>query len=71
MLLRNGVLMINGRRIISAVICVLIVTASVHADMVSVTEQDAGLRQSPSACNSAEIQYSNFSNPYKSLTSLI
>ena len=29
--------MVNGRRIISAVICGLIVTAAVHADMVPVS----------------------------------
>jgi hypothetical protein len=56
--------MINGRRIISAVICVLIVTAVVHADMVSVSEPDTGRRQSPSAYSRVEIQYSNFSNTY-------
>ncbi|MBW7992326.1 MAG: hypothetical protein FVQ84_20250 [Planctomycetes bacterium] len=56
--------MINGRRIISAVICGLIVTAAVHADMVSVPEQDTGRLQSSSACNRVKIQCSNFSNPY-------
>ncbi|MCP4609780.1 MAG: hypothetical protein GY845_13820 [Planctomycetes bacterium] len=56
--------MINGRRIISVVICGLMFTAAVHADMVSVAEQEAGLRQSPSACNRIEIPCSNFSNPY-------
>ena len=56
--------MVNGRRIISAVICGLIVTAVVHADMVSVAEQDAGLRQSASVYNRVEIPCSNFSNPY-------
>ena len=56
--------MINGRRIISAVICGLIVTVAVHADMVSVAEQDAGRRQSPSVCNEVEIHRSNFSNPH-------
>lgn len=56
--------MVNGRRYISVVICVLIVTAAVHADMMSIYEQDAGLKQSTSTCKPAEIQYSDFLNPY-------
>jgi hypothetical protein len=56
--------MVNGWRIISAAICVLIVTAAVNADMVSVTQQEAGRRQSSSAYNKAEIPCSNFSNSH-------
>ena len=54
--------MINGRRIISAVICGLIVTVNVHADMVSVSQQDTVRRELLSVYNRAETQYSNLSN---------
>jgi hypothetical protein len=56
--------MVNGRRIISAVICGLIVTAAVHADMVSVSQQDAERRQSTSVCNRVEIPCSSLSISY-------
>ena len=56
--------MINGRRIISAVICGLIVAAVVHADMVSVSQQDTGRSPLPSVCNQVEIPRSNFSISY-------
>ena len=56
--------MINGRRIISAVICGLIFTAAVHADMVPVSQQDTGSRQSPSVFNRVDIQSSNLSSTY-------
>lgn len=37
--------MIDGRRVISAVICGLIVTAAVHADMIPLYQEDTGRRQ--------------------------
>jgi hypothetical protein len=42
----------------------LIVTAAVHADMVSVSQQDTGHRQASSVRNLVEIQPSNFYNPH-------
>ncbi len=56
--------MINGRRIISAVICGLIVTAAVHADMMSVVQQDAGRRQLQSVCVQANLHNKNLSESY-------
>jgi hypothetical protein len=57
--------MINSRRIISALICGLIVTGIVNADMVSVLKQDSGRARSISAYSQIETHYSNSSNPYK------
>jgi hypothetical protein len=56
--------MINGRRIISAVICGLIVTAAVHADMISAVQQDAARRQSPSVYDQANLHNKNLSESY-------
>jgi hypothetical protein len=56
--------MINGRRIILAVICGLIVTSAVHADMVSVSLQNTERQQSLSICYSDQIQNSDLSNSY-------
>jgi hypothetical protein len=58
--------MVNGRRILSAVICGFIVTATAHADMVSLSEQDTGRRHIKPAYNQAHlnIPYSNISNPF-------
>ena len=52
--------MINGRRIISAVICVLIVAVSAHAGMMSVPEQDTGRSQSPSIRDRVDFNSYNF-----------
>ncbi len=56
--------MFNGRRIISAVICGLIVTAAVHADMMSVYEQEVGRKQSKSVCNQANLPNKNLFELY-------
>jgi len=56
--------MINGRRIISAVICVLIVTAAVHAHMIPLSQQDSGRRQSPSVCDEVNLYNNNLSDSY-------
>jgi hypothetical protein len=54
--------MVNGRRIIFAVICGLIVTVAAQADMVSVSQQDTGRKHSSSVYNQVEIQHSYLSN---------
>ncbi len=57
--------MINGRRIISAVICGLIVTSAVHANMVPVSQQDSGHRQPQPVCNKINLYNNNFTDLYK------
>ena len=54
--------MVNNRRIVSAVICGLIVTATVQADMVSVSQQNTGRKHSSSVYNIVETQHSYSSN---------
>ena len=56
--------MIDGRRIILAVICGLIVTSVVHADMVSVAQQNAERKQSLSIQHSDQIQISDLSSSF-------
>ena len=57
--------MINGRRVISAVICSLIVTAAVHANMVPVSQQGSGHRQPQPVCNKINLYNNNFTDLYK------
>jgi hypothetical protein len=56
--------MIDGRRIITAVIGGLVFTATVYADMTPVSQSDAKRVQSSNACRLAELQYTNLSSPY-------
>jgi len=56
--------MINGRRIISAVICGLIVTAAVHANMVPVSQQDSGCRQPHPVCDEINLYNNNLSDSH-------
>ena len=56
--------MIDGRRVISAVICGLIVPVSVHAGMMSVYEEDAGRRHVQSVCTRASFFNDNLSDSY-------
>ena len=51
--------MINGRRIISAVICGLIVTAAVHANMVPVSRLDSGHWQTQPVCDRINLYNNN------------
>ena len=55
--------MIDGRRIITAVIGVFVATVSVYADMTPVSQSDAKCVQSSNACSLAELQYTNLSSP--------
>ncbi len=56
--------MIDGRRIIPAVIGVFVATVSVYADMAPVPQSDAKCVQSLNACRLAELQYTDLSSPY-------
>jgi len=56
--------MINGRRIISAVICGLIVTAAVHANMVPVSQQDSGRRKPQPVCDRINLYSNNLTDSY-------
>jgi hypothetical protein len=57
--------MVNGRRLISAVICALVITAVVHADMISVPQPGNERVQRPSVCRQLNFQRSNStSTPY-------
>lgn len=56
--------MIDSKGIILTVICGLIVTVAVDADMVSVFEQDAWSRQSLSVCDQANLHNKNLSQSY-------
>ena len=56
--------MIDGRRIITAIIGVFVATVSVYADMTPVSQSDAKRVQSSNACRLAEFQYTNLSSPY-------
>jgi hypothetical protein len=55
---------INGRRIILAAICGLVITSVVHADMVSVSKQDTERKQSFSVYIHDQILNSDLSNSY-------
>ena len=55
--------MIDGRRIITAIIGVIVATVSVYADMTPVSQSDAKCVQSSNACSLAELQYTNLSRP--------
>lgn len=54
----------NGRRIISTIICCFIVTASVHAGMMPVPQQDAGRRQTKVVCDRENLYNKNLFNSY-------
>ncbi|MBN1805948.1 MAG: hypothetical protein JW837_11920 [Sedimentisphaerales bacterium] len=56
--------MVNGRRIILAVICGLIVTSVAHADMVSVSLKDIERKQSLFVYNQDQIPDSDLTNSY-------
>ncbi len=56
--------MLDGRRIITAIIGVFVATVSVYADMTPVSRSDAKRRQSPLVCNLKELQYTDLSSPY-------
>ena len=56
--------MIDDRRIITAIVGVLVVSAVVYADMTPVSQSDAKRVQSSNACSLAELQYTNLSSPY-------
>jgi len=56
--------MINGRRVISAVICGLIFAAAVHAHMVPLSQQDSGRRQATSVCDRINLYNNNLSDSY-------
>jgi len=55
--------MIDGRRIITAVIGGLVFTGTVYADMTPVSRLDAGRRQLPHVCGRTDLQYTNLSSP--------
>ncbi len=55
--------MIDSRKLITAVIGGLVVTAAAYADMVPVSRLDAGRRQLPHVCGQADLQYTNLSSP--------
>ncbi len=55
--------MIDGRRIIPAVIGVFVATVSVYADMAPVSRMDAKCVQSSNVCSLKELQYTDFISP--------
>ncbi len=55
--------MIDGRRIITAVIGVFVATVSVYADMTPVSRLNAGHRQSEHVYGRTDLQYTNLSSP--------
>jgi len=55
--------MIDGRRIITAIIAGLVVRGAVYADMTPVSQLDAGRRHSPHVCGQTDFQYTNFISP--------
>ena len=58
--------MINGRRIISAVICGLIFAVTAHANMVPVSHQDFGCRQPHPVCDRINHHDNNLYDSYNS-----
>ncbi len=55
--------MIDRRKLLTAVIAVLVATAAAHADMIPVSKLDAGRRQAPRACGRTDLAYTNLSSP--------
>lgn len=56
--------MIDGRRIITAIIAGLVVRGAVYADMTPISRLDAGRRQSTHVCDRTDLQYTNLSSPF-------
>ena len=56
--------MINRRKLPIVVLGVLALTAAVNADMVSVSQLDAGSRQSPPVCGRTDLQHTNLSSTF-------
>ena len=56
--------MIDGRRIITAIIGVFVATVSVYANMTPVSQSDVKCVQSSNACRLAELQYTNLTSPF-------
>ena len=56
--------MIDWRRLLTAIIGVLLVTAGVRADMAPISQRDAGRVQLLCACRLTELRYTNLSSPY-------
>lgn len=55
--------MIDGRRFITAIIGGLVVAAAVYADMVPVSQLDAGRRQLLYDCRGTGVRYTDLSSP--------
>jgi len=53
-----------GRRIISVIVCGFIVTVSVRADMVPLSQQDAGRRQAQHVCDKINLYNKNVSSSF-------
>jgi hypothetical protein len=56
--------MIERRPILAAVLGVLALTATIHADMMSPSSLHGGYQQSPRACVTTDQQYTNLSSPF-------
>ncbi|MHC4560327.1 MAG: hypothetical protein ACYS80_23835 [Planctomycetota bacterium] len=56
--------MIDSRKLISAVIGGLVVTAAVYADMTPVSRLDTKRWYSPRVCGRSDLHYTNSSSPY-------
>jgi len=56
--------MISWRRLLTAIIGGLLVTAGVRADMAPIYQRDAGHAQLLRACRLTELRYTNLSSPY-------
>jgi len=56
--------MSDRRKLLTALIAALVVTAAVRADMTPVSRPDAGRRQLPRICGQTDLRYANLSSPY-------
>lgn len=60
--------MIDRRKILTAVIGVLVVMSAVYADMIPVSRLDAERQQPAHICGRADVQYTNLSSPSNCLS---
>ena len=56
--------MLYWRKLTTAVVGGLVITAAVHADMIPVSRLDAGRRQSSRVCGRTDLPYTNLASPF-------